>query len=54
MVGVLPAGFYTNTDVWQAKQFSGARSDRRGSGTPVIARLRPGVTLAQAKAAPIR
>jgi predicted permease len=51
MIGVLPAGFYQDTSVWQAKQFSGVRLDRRGSGTPVIARLRPGVTLAQARMA---
>jgi predicted permease len=51
IVGVLPAGFYAGTAVWQARQFSGMMLDRRGSGTPVIARLKPGVTLAQAKAA---
>jgi predicted permease len=51
IVGVLPPGFYQETAIWQARQFSGAMLDRRGSGTPVIARLRPGVTLAQAKAA---
>jgi predicted permease len=51
IVGVLPAGFYQETAVWQAKRFTGARLDRRGSGTPVIARLRPGVTLAQARTA---
>lgn len=48
IVGVLPAGFYTDTAVWQAKQFSGAMIDRRGSGTPVVARLRRGVSLEQA------
>jgi predicted permease len=51
IVGVLPAGFYSPTAVWQAKQFSPAWLENRGSGTPVIARLRPGVTLAQAAAA---
>lgn len=51
IVGVLPAGFYTETAVWQARQFAAAMFDRRGSGTPVIARLRPGVTLTQARAA---
>jgi putative ABC transport system permease protein len=51
IVGVLPAGFYSETAVWQAMQFSGARLSNRGSGTPVIARLRPGITPAQAKAA---
>ncbi len=48
IVGVLPAGFYSDTAVWQAKQFSGPLLENRGSGTPVIARLRPGVSLAQA------
>lgn len=51
IVGVLPPGFYNGTAVWQAKRFSSAMFDRRGSGTPVVARLRPGVTAAQAKAA---
>ena len=51
IVGVLPAGFYQETAVWQASQFASARLERRGSGTPVIARLRPGVTLKQAQAA---
>ena len=51
IVGVLPAGFYQETAIWQARRFSGAMLDRRGSGTPVIARLRPGVALAQARAA---
>jgi predicted permease len=48
IVGVLPAGFYKETAVWQA---ASRIVERRGSGTPVIARLRPGVSLAQAKAA---
>jgi predicted permease len=51
IVGVLPAGFYQETAVWRAKQFTGDVLDRRGSGTPVIARLRPGVTLTQVRAA---
>jgi putative ABC transport system permease protein len=51
IVGVLPTGFYNETAVWQAKQFSPVMFDRRGSGTPVVARLRPGVTLVQAKTA---
>jgi putative ABC transport system permease protein len=51
IVGVLPAGFYQETAVWQAKQFSALMIDRRGSGTPVIARLRPGVTPARARVA---
>jgi predicted permease len=51
VVGVLPAGFYNETAIWQARQFTAAWADRRGTGTPVIARLRPGVTVAQARAA---
>ncbi len=51
IVGVLPAGFYQETAVWQAAQFSSAWLDRRGTGTPVVARLRSGVTLAQARTA---
>ena len=51
IVGVLPRGFYTDTAVWQARQFSTQWLGRRGSGAPVIARLRPGVTLAQASGA---
>jgi putative ABC transport system permease protein len=51
IVGVLPAGFYNETAVWQAKRFSGVMIGRRGSGTPVIARLREGVTFARARAA---
>ncbi len=51
IVGVLPAGFYEETAVWQAARLPGAWLEMRGSGTPAIARLRPGVTLAQARAA---
>ena len=51
IVGVLPAGFYSETAIWRAMQFSSAMIDRRATGTPVIARLRPGVTFAQARAA---
>ena len=50
IIGVLPRGFYQETAVWQASQFPNVRLNRRGSGTPVIARLRPGVTIAQARA----
>jgi predicted permease len=48
IVGVLPRGFYNETAVWQASRWSPMMIDRRGSGTPVIGRLRPGVTLEQA------
>jgi len=49
IVGVLPAGFYRETAVWQPTQIPASRTNKRGSGTPVEARLRPGVTLAQAE-----
>ena len=51
IIGVLPAGFYTDTALWQARPFNAVMLERRASGTPVIARLREGVTLAQARAA---
>jgi putative ABC transport system permease protein len=51
IVGVLPSGFFSHTAVWEAEQFSSAFLQGRASGTPAIARLRPGVTLAQAAAA---
>jgi len=51
IVGVLPAGFFNGTAVWQAKQFKPRWLQNRGSGEGVIGRLRPGVTLAQATAA---
>jgi putative ABC transport system permease protein len=49
IVGVLPSGFFNETAVWQSRQFTPGWLERRGSGTPVIARLRPGVTLEQAR-----
>ncbi len=49
IVGVLPAGFYRETAVWQPTRIPAARTNFRGSGTPVQGRLRPGVTLAQAE-----
>jgi putative ABC transport system permease protein len=51
IVGVLPSGFFPRTAVWQAEQFTPFAFKNRGSGEDVIARLRPGVTLAQASAA---
>ncbi len=48
IIGILPRGFYSETAVWQASRWSPMMIDRRGSGTPVIGRLRPGVTLEQA------
>jgi putative ABC transport system permease protein len=51
IIGVLPPGFYAESAIWQAIQFSAATANMRGSGTPAIARLRPGVTLEQARAA---
>ena len=49
IVGVMPAGFYQETAVWQPTQIAASRVSARGSGTPVDARLRPGITLAQAE-----
>ncbi len=51
IVGVLPPGFFSQTAVWQAERFSSFAIKNRGSGEDVIARLRPGVTRAQAAAA---
>lgn len=48
IVGVLPAGFYRETAVWQARRFAPAFLSMRGSGSPVVGRLRPGVSLEQA------
>jgi len=50
IVGVLPAGFYSETAVWQPRRYSRSSLESRGSGTPTIARLRPHVGLAQAAA----
>lgn len=51
IVGVLPAGFYRKTAVWQPPQFTPALADNRGSGASVIVRLRPGVSVADASRA---
>ncbi len=51
IVGVLPAGFFAETAVWQPPQVAPPRVNRRGTGTPVHVRLRPGVTAAQAEQA---
>lgn len=51
VVGVLPAGFYNETALWRARQLTAQMYDRRATGTPAIARLRPGITIAQATAA---
>jgi len=44
IVGVLPAGFYARSAVWRPVP----NYTNRGSGTPVVGRLKPGVTLEQA------
>ena len=49
IVGVLPRGFYRETAVWVPTKVAAAYVNHRGSGTPVNARLRPGVTVAQAE-----
>jgi predicted permease len=51
IVGVLPPGFYRETSVWQPTQIPASRTSRRGSGTSVVGRLRPGVTIVQAERA---
>ena len=48
IVGVLPAGFYRETSVWKAQRFAPEFLGMRGSGAPVVGRLRPGVSLEQA------
>lgn len=49
IIGILPAGFYPNTAVWRASPHLLPWQMQRGSGTPVFGRLRPGVSLAQAR-----
>jgi hypothetical protein len=44
VVGVLPAGFYARSAVWRPVRSYA----NRGSGTPVVGRLKPGVSLEQA------
>ncbi len=51
IVGVVPEGFYDDTAFWQPERFTPQWETNRGSGTPVYGRLRPGVTVAQAKEA---
>jgi putative ABC transport system permease protein len=51
IVGVLPAGFFDETALWEPERFSAEWALNRGSGTPVYGRLRPGVTLVQAQEA---
>jgi predicted permease len=51
IIGILPAGFYQTTAIWTARQYGAGMVTNRGSGASVIARLRPGVTLTQARAA---
>lgn len=43
VIGVLAAGFYPNTAVWQP-----TAAIMRGSGTPVVGRLRPGLSVDEA------
>ena len=54
IVGVMPADFYfpaPTTDYWTVTTFNGIADDNRGNNyINVMARLKPGVTLAQAQA----
>ncbi len=55
VVGVMPPGFRfapfwaTRTEIWIPNSFDGVEHDRQGASFRVFARLRPGVTLAQAR-----
>jgi putative ABC transport system permease protein len=48
IVGVLPAGFYSETSIWRATQVTPAFASARGSGTPVLGRLKPGISITEA------
>ena len=48
VVGVLPAGFYTELQIWRPYPATAMGHRMRGSGSTVYGRLRPGVTLEQA------
>ena len=56
VVGVMPSGFRfapfwaTRSDFWMPQSFDGLENDRRGASFRVFGRLRPGATLAQARA----
>lgn len=47
IVGVAPAHFYPDTPIW--KPYQASRTSNRGSGADVYARLRPGVTIEDAR-----
>jgi predicted permease len=49
VVGVLPAGFYTELQIWRAYPATAMGHRMRGSGSTVYGRLRPGVSLEQAE-----
>jgi predicted permease len=49
IVGVLPPSFYSDTPIWRPFHTTGHRPDQRGSGATVYARLRPGVTIEEAR-----
>jgi putative ABC transport system permease protein len=48
IVGVVPTGFYDDTAFWQPERFTPLWETRRGTGTPVYGRLRPGISVQQA------
>jgi putative ABC transport system permease protein len=45
IVGVLPAGFYPDTMVWRPHVVNPVMRAMRGTGVPVLARLRPGLSI---------
>lgn len=50
VIGVVPEGFNTEVQVWQPLRYTADFERFRGSGAPVIGRIRPGVTVVAARA----
>jgi putative ABC transport system permease protein len=49
VVGVLPPAFYAEVPIWRPFHTTGHQPDRRGTGSTVYGRLRPGLTIEQAQ-----
>jgi predicted permease len=49
LIGVLPASFYPESEIWRPLRRAGQMLPLRGTGTDVLGRLRPGVSLEQAR-----